>query len=467
MTTWWRPFALPLLTAFCAAVIASCGSGSSPSGLTVVPTATGSAPPTPAGTATPPYEGSLHAGDWARVAGAGDCLNFRASDSTESRVPINFCRADGFEGYVSDGPRLNEGHWWWWIAGQGWAQDDYLEYASSEDLSKRTVPELSGLGQIAYLGADGIWIMNSDGRDKRRLVDAPAPGSSTAYHSLVWRPDGQQLAFSSTVYAASTTSYEVRIVDLKGEVVKVVPDATSAFWSSDGKRLGLLHEILRNEVGSIEATPSVYDIATGAITPIGPLAFYGEGPKWRPGADELVYSGREGLILAQADGSGTRLLSPAPNGGASHMPNWSPDGSALTVNIYFDDCQGYAIIDAEDAEVALCAPVRPGDPNRGGRGGTAEDRQTDWSPDGRLFAYHTEWGVANESGVYVVDASTGEQTLLPGWAPASTSFAPNSRHVVFATHGAAEGSFIWVGDATTGDVTLLAEGSQPAWRPAN
>ena len=422
---------------------------------------------TPELMATPAYEGALKAGDWARVRAAQDCLDFRVNATDEGYSPINFCQPTGFQGYVANGPMLNEGRWWWWIAGQGWAQDEYLAFVRTEDLSKRTVPELSGLAQLAYIGADGgLWLMNADGSSRKHLVDVQNNSTPSEYFGISvpqWRPDGQQLLFNVSSRGQDGDKFSVRIVNKDGASVSEIPNATSAFWSPDGTRLGLLHGITSTGLGSVEATPSVYNIDTGLLTSIGPHLFYGGGPKWRSNGEELVYENEQGLALARADGSDIRTLMPAASRGGK-LPNWSPDGSSLSLQGYSQECQGYIVYHVKTQSVSLCAPESPRDSTRGGRGGWSEDGQTDWSPDGRFFAYHTEWGVVNESGVYVVDATTAEQTLLPSWSAAFMSFAPHSRHVVFETHGGSR-NFIWIGDAVTGVVTLLGEGSQPASRP--
>lgn len=418
--------------------------------------------PSPAG---PVYEGALHVDSWVRVEGASDCLNFGVSPG-EGPSPINFCQPDGFEGYLSGGPTYADGSWWWAVAGQGWAPDDYLRFVRDENLSTRVAPDLAGLGLIAFVGPDGdAWVMGSDGSDRRRLVAVQAADARTGIGVPQWRPDGQQFLIQESSYGEAVgDQYRVRIVDLQGRTIREIEDAASAFWSSDGTRLGLLYNIQENGLGALRATPGVLNLASGDVTPIGPEAFYGEGPKWRDAA-ELVYEDEQGVHLVHADGSDDRVIAPATLRGA-HVPSWSPDGTRLSLESTVEECRGYIILGIDGDQIDLCAPLPPLDSSRGGRGGWSEDGQTDWSPDGRLFAYHTEWAVVNQSGVYVVDAASGQQTLLPGWEPAYTSFAADGRHIVFETQSFdSNRSYIWVGDAATGSVALLAEGREPAWQP--
>ncbi len=450
-----------LFVAFLAVACGGSGKGNVTPPVTVPVIPTLPAGPTP--TATPKYEGSIKSGAWVRVVGADGCLNMQISTGLNSPV-TNFCEPNGYEGYVVGDPVLSDGHWWWWIAGRGWAQDEHLQFVRSEDLAKRTVPDLSGLGQIAYVGADhGIWLMNSDGSGRRRLVDAPPASSDTFIGRPQWRRDGKELLYLSTTYATSGTSYEVRIIDLNGHEIKRISDATSAFWSPDGERLGALTGAVAGGEGEVRATPAVIDLSTGDVTNVGPEDWFLEGPKWRPDGKELVYGTEQGVIVVNADGSNSQVVIPSTL--VQYRPvSWSLDGQQLSIQSYTDACRGYATFAVSTGGLASCAAEPPPDSRRGGRGGSPEDGQTARSPDGKLFGYHTEWAVTDKSGVYVVDRESGQQTLLPGWAAAYVSFAPDSRHVAFSTHGG-DRDVIWIGDATTGHEVLQAEGSQPAWRP--
>ena len=424
---------------------------------------------TPTPTSTPTYEGSLSTGIRVRVTGTGSCLNFRAYVSLGDDVPVNFCRPDGTEGHISDGPIFADGRWWWGIAGQGWAVDEFLSFVREENLATRTLPELEGLGKIAYLGVDGgLWIMNADGSERRRLVDVDALEGTGVYvglSGLQWSPDGQRISFGlRTSGEDAGPDYRVRIIDLSGRLIREIPDAASAFWSPDSQRISYLEGVENRGFGSLHGTPVVFDLNTADRHSIGPNGFYIEGSKWRPNGSELVYESGEGIYLAQADGSGADLIATDPRCRGSR-PNWSPDGERLAMSSRTEDCSGYLVYRLDTHERELCAELPPFILGLG-RHGTAEDGQTDWSADGRFFAYHTEFAVTNRSGVYIVDSQTGEQTLMPSSPVTYVSIAPNSRHITFSTGGLRGGlNFIWIGDVVTGSVILLAEGGQPVWQP--
>ena len=47
---------------------------------------------------------------------------------------------------------------------------------------------------IAFDRADGIWLMNADGSNQRKLLDVPG---TYVYHRPDWSPDGRQIAFAA------------------------------------------------------------------------------------------------------------------------------------------------------------------------------------------------------------------------------------------------------------------------------
>lgn len=467
MLRFWRPTLL-LWLGF---LLAACGgSEEAPADAPTAGSAAATLPAAAAGaTATgPAYTGDLRPGVWVRVEGSGDCLNFRVSHSDQSYSPINFCQADGFEGYIVDGPVYEDGRWWWAIAGQGWATEDFLRFFREEDLSTRVVAELGGLGHIAFVGSDGdIWLMDADGSDRRRLVDVPSrstPEGQSGVGHLAWRPDGGALLYNSYSFSPGEgEKYSIHVVDHDGRLLREIADGTSGYWSPDGQRLSYLRHVVGTGCGLTTATPVVLDLVSGSEIAIGQELAYAEAGKWRAGGEQLVLRSEAGVQLLEADGSGSQTIATEPECKGS-APNWAPDGERLSLRSHAEDCVGYLVYRLQTHERELCAP-QPLPGERGGRHGSPEDGQTDWSPDGRYFAYHTEFATVNGNGVYVVDSRTGAQAQLAVTDALLVSFAPDSRHLTFTSYGTG-GGLVWMGDAETGTVLLLAEGTEAAWAPA-
>jgi len=421
-------------------------------------------------TPTPEYTGGLRTGVWVRVEGSGDCLNFRAGPATansEGQPPVNSCQPDGFVGYILAGPLFGEGHWWWGIAGQGWAVEDFLVFQNSEDLNNKVVPQLAGLGKIAFWDMNsGIWVMDSDRSDRRKLVD-----TRSSVDDLRWAPDGQRLSFSaSSRTEEGGTQDVVRVIDLEGRQQLEIPQATSAFWSPDGASLAFLGSVSHVET-TLEGVPTVMDLATGETRAIGERSWFSEGPRWRPDGKMLVFSDGSGIHLVAPDGSGHRLIAGALRNAGSWPVNWSPSGTMLS--LYYrerDQPEKYIVYDITQDQVVAAIELYPGgfDHNRCARAAVSEDYQTDWTPDGATLIFHTECGVAGENGVWVVDVATGERRLIPVWSAWFVDPAPDGRHLVFMAGGGTRQNWagtIWVADVDGSPPVLLAEGWMPVWQP--
>ena len=411
---------------------------------------------------TPEYTGSLRTGVWVRVEGSGGCLNFRAGPATansEGQPPVNFCQPDGFVGYVVAGPLSREGHWWG-IAGQGWAADDFLRPLDYEDLSSKVVPQLAGLGKIAFWKPNsGIWVMNSDGSDRHKLVDI-----RSSVDDLRWAPDGQRLSFSSSRRTEEGgTQHFVRVVDLEGRVQLEVPRATAAYWSPDGGSLAFVGDISSRAM-LFEGVPTVMKLATGEIRAIGERSYFSEGPRWRPDGNMLAYSDGSGIHLVAPDGSGQRIIRLIPDGGSVWPVNWSPSGTMVS---FFERESGqgehFIVYDVTQDQVVAAIELYPSgpDPNRGGRDASNEDYQTDWTPDGATLIFHTVFGYTGENGVWLVDVATGGRRLIPSASASYVDVASDGRYLVFR----AGGNSIWVAALDGSPPILLAEGWMPVWQP--
>ena len=87
--------------------------------------------------------------------------------------------------------------------------------------------------QIAFVGSDGLYVINSDGTDSRRLVE------SRWIESAAWSPDGQRLAFSA---CQPKQTAKVFLVDNDGKNLVTLIDEPGLMseypvWSPDGLRL--------------------------------------------------------------------------------------------------------------------------------------------------------------------------------------------------------------------------------------
>jgi Tol biopolymer transport system component len=133
-------------------------------------------------------------------------------------------------------------------------------------------------------------------------------------------------------------------------------------------------------------------------------------------AGRLAYAAAGGIWLANADGSGSRLLTTwySPD---ARDPSWSPDGASL---VYTDGNIAVLGLDST-SPVWLTAD-------------TAHYWQPAWSPDGSSVAFSTAptsgWWPAYR--IQVLDLASGQrQTAVPSDA-FNPTWSPDSRHICYA-----------------------------------
>jgi len=457
--------------------------------------------PTPTPVPAPAHTGPLKEGDWVQVTGTDSCLNVRMQPSLAPAYPdadpataILNCLPDGFiarlgQGIVGGGgkdtmPVNVDGHWWWYLMGQGWAAEDWLAFHHEGGLPYPVRSELTGAGLIAYLGADqNVWVMNADGSGPR--IIARQSGKTENFGALQWSPTGNLLAFTARYYDGSNKA-STRVVDPNGAVVAEYQGLVEASWSPDGTRLSALGFEKGGEMGGQYGTPVILDLATGAITVIGPSNFYMSAPAWSPDGSQLAYTcvswvsqqgqadgtvtetriecGGDGLRLVTPDGVHARVLVPytSDNTQSYGSPSWSPDGRTIALSASpagESGCRGYTTVNVETGALGGCIALPPWGGYGGGCGGSSETGATDWSPDGRYLAYHSMFG-AGTNGIYLHDLTTGATRVIPSGQPSSISFSSDGAHLAFAGAG-----YIWVVDPDGTGLAVLGAGYSPAWQP--
>jgi Tol biopolymer transport system component len=456
-------------------------------------------PPEPAPPwSNPGYTGSLRAGDWVQITGTDSCLNMRYQPQMPvpgqdgiARDNVLNCLPDGFIGkldafgmaYQSPAPVFADGRWWWHIVGQGWAAEEFLTFHHQGGMPWPPRPELASAGLIAYIATDNsIWLMGADGSNQRPIVGSPGQGAYI--QSLRWSPRGDMLSYTLRRWDVSPSMITTQVIDLNGAVIAEYPGLAEALWSPGGGRFSALRVNQDGDLGGYYAAPVVLDLDTRAEVPVGPVMSGYSAPAWSPDGNSLAFvcisnynvqpdgsvvvdpersCGGDGLRIAAADGSGSRVILPMnpTTGPYFSNPSWSRGGGTIAVYSIQQDgggCRGYAFVDVATGAVGGCASLPAQALFIGGRcGGGTEMGASTWTADGRLI--FSAQG-AGESGVFVHIPATGARTVVPNMNAEPASLSPTGVDLTFGG-----GGHIWVAGLDGSNLTLVAEGHSPAWQP--
>ncbi|MEJ5198051.1 MAG: hypothetical protein WHX53_03925 [Anaerolineae bacterium] len=302
-------------------------------------------------------------------------------------------------------------------------------------------PSAAG-GRIVFQTAIGgdIYLVNADGSGLRRLTDGMDPALS---------PDGTRVAF-----ARWGSPHGVFVLDLRSGEERRVATANQPrcpSWHTDGARLAFTYVVrtrtcldlgyacldeatVRRMFGGRECmdTPvgrkciadlpvvkiddnglAVVDLATGDRRDLlseGTI----QSVQWRPGADELIFRGRNGLQLIRP-GEAPRPLNNDPNLGS---PAWTPDGRQIAAQLRIHNRTEIVLLSSDGAIIQhLTQPPptyeRPGQP-------PPHNVAPAWSPDGRSLLFLSDRDGAWR--LYMMNADGSGQRLFGGQALGGLTF---------------------------------------------
>ena len=234
-------------------------------------------------------------------------------------------------------------------------------------------PPLPPPGALAFTdGAGDIYVMNTDGSDRRRLTSDAAPFVLDAY--AAWSPDGSRIAFSRyDGYHAA----EVYLINADGtNQVRLSPQGAydaHPSWSPDGSRIAF--ENRQDSVSNGEIYVMNADGTNRVRLTDNPQP--DASPAWSPDGNRIAYwtysaSGNADIYVMNADG--TNRVNLTDDAAFDTEPAWSPDGSRIAFSRSVPGGTDLSIVNADGTNLVRLTTL----------GWVA---QPSWSPDGQVIAF--------------------------------------------------------------------------------
>ena len=227
------------------------------------------------------------------------------------------------------------------INADGTDKRELADYASEPSFAP------DGQRLVFSVRPDGLYTMNLDGSDRRRIVgDAKAASPD-------WSPDGTKILFHSV--RGSSDRFSIYVVDADGSHERMVTDGEQPAWAPDGSRLAY-KGCIGNDCGIM-----VINLDGSGKQRLTEYANDGN-PAWSPDGSQIAFvSERDGnheIYVMNSDGSNQRRLTDDPHTDA--LPTWLPDGQHIAFRsdrdgrwaIYVMRADGSDIRRLTDAEVA-------------------------------------------------------------------------------------------------------------------
>ena len=325
----------------------------------------------------------------------------------------------------------------------------------------------------------------------------------------VWSPDGQNLAYSELSFVPSLYSYrfsnsqpktQVWVISSDGEDKRILDNGTALFYSKDGSEIYYqlydpttntpsvyaidpVSKNTRHFLGT-EGFPNINMLADGrlVLSEVGTYAalrifnpangerqaLMKEHPsnspqnaRLSPDGTLLAYPQSRLVIISKPDGSSPRVIT--DNGGGSAKVWWSPDsqylayitGTALTDKLLLADRQGKikATLFPSLAESGYISTL-------------------EWSPDSRWLLVTTESILQNArpTRLFLFDKEGSYQLLLESFLAASPAWSPDGHTLALSMWigpDADEPAFnIWLADLTDAKTAIiLPQSSAPQPKP--
>ncbi len=225
-----------------------------------------------------------------------------------------------------------------WVEAPSWSPDG--KQIAFDLLS----PEQDG-SSTAYR-TSGIYVMNADGSDRKAITTGED-------YSPAWSPDGKSIAF----YSVRDGKIGLYVMDADGGNERKLLDSLNPpmneapSWSPDNQKIAYTQE----PDGVLYAIP--VDLSS-MPAPISHTDIRLKFPVWSPDGTMIAAYSDPGsdIYVMNADGTGLRKLSPGAEG-MDYAASWSPHSKHLL----YADIDGFYVVDVSTGKVAILTNGKLGD----------------------------------------------------------------------------------------------------------
>jgi len=242
-----------------------------------------------------------------------------------------------------------------------------------------------------------IWVMNSDGADRRRLTN-----NDTFDLGAVWSPDGHMSACYSV---DPVTGPHIFLIPAAGGDQTQLTEMRSRFpsWSENDK--------IAFDNGGPTSGDIFVSIPDGSAVEqlTNSPAARNIRPDWSPDGDKIAFvsrrTGSDDIYVMNDDGSDVIRLTTTSKPDADNAPRWSPDGEKIAFQRTLNGHTEIYTMNADGTDQTRLTSNYP-----------ARNQNPVWSPDGQEIAFErdVEPIASRTLQIFVMNADGSDQKQITG-----------------------------------------------------